>query len=50
MTPKVLAYATGFAENGMSERARLREDDSEFGLGHVHELEVPFKYPHRNSK
>lgn len=44
MTPRVLAYTVGFTEKGMSERARFREEDPEFGLGCV-ELEVPLKYP-----
>lgn len=33
VTPRVLAYTTGFTENGISERARGREDDPEFSLG-----------------
>lgn len=41
--PRVLAYTTGFTENGIWEKDRFGEDDCAFSLGPV-ELEVPLEY------
>lgn len=49
VTPRISANTDKFTENGMSERARFREEDPEFCLGPV-ELEALPNSPQGNTK